>query len=241
MSNQTCSKCWNAPANPGRSWCQSCFLKSQNSSNNNQTNGYTGAGIIPVENYRNRNNRREIAVILIKNKRKFEDAGGDKDATDGNIEYTATRECKEETANTLRFSTSVCDWKNSAVHQYKAHKYVGFFVGINGPFFSKYFYSNLNMIKNQGCPHQWKETSGITRVYISDLTKAGIKTQRGDLAVNDANGNPIVILGRTKALIREALKSGVFQKMKFHKLYENQSYNGKNGQKFLNGTHCYYT
>jgi len=186
-----------------------------------QNNSDTGAGAILIENYKNKNGRRDAAVILFRNKHttNYADPGGIRENIRNtnrreDLKNTASRELMEESGNFFRISQNTFD-NNCAVRH---GQYVGFFLQVSSKkgISSKHYYDNINRnnINNNAYNnihnmHSWRETDGITRVYITDLINGNINNIRGNMKINDANGNQITISGRTKALIRNALQSNL--------------------------------
>jgi hypothetical protein len=211
-----------------------------------------GAGIIFVENYRNRTNTKySPAVILFRDKHHgyYSDAGGTKDASDTNIKYTASRETIEETANTFRISPNSLNSYNAVIHSYPPNNYICYFIGIDSVQ-SSYYHDNIRLIASRNAPHVWLETDDMARIYIDDFITANGLSQRGDLTVNDANGRQINIFGRTKACIRNAILSNIIPNPSattqptINKI--NLDYNpnftpSRQIHGFLVGTKCYYT
>jgi ADP-ribose pyrophosphatase YjhB (NUDIX family) len=172
-----------------------------------------GAGVFIVEMYRNQAGVVKLALIMVrawvydhhKKKwiRKYTVPGGKRDSGE-DIEDTARRECKEETANLFRFSKSAMDDSFAVRHQ----TFVVYFVMLQGPIMSKYYYQNLKTLTANGADHDYLETDKMIRVYLDDLVMSGVSTTKGDLQTVDANGNAVLIEGRTKAVVREALAAG---------------------------------
>lgn len=87
------------------------------------------------------------------------------------------------------------------------HEYRGYFVGVPaGTFSAEEARLCLQTYRNT---RPYNEMVDVRRVYISDLEKSGVRMQQGDLRTVDADGNPVVIKGRTKALIRKALDKNI--------------------------------
>jgi NUDIX domain len=170
----------------------------------------TGAGVVLIENYLNRkHSRQEDAVILFRDKfsGKYNDGGGKIDPGE-TVERAARRELKEESENLFRLSPNSLNLQLASRHQ----NYIAYFVRITakGGIQSKYYSSNLSSLKNgKNVPHHWLETDKMTRVYVKDLINNNIITAKGDFKVNDANGNSIVIEGKTKAVLREGLNNNI--------------------------------
>ena len=73
---------------------------------------------------------------------------------------------------------------------------------------SKHYYQNLKILTANGAKHDYLETDMMVRVYLDDLIASGVSTTKGDLQTVDANGSAILVEGRTKAVVREALAAG---------------------------------
>lgn len=197
----------------------------------------SGAGIAPIENYLNhQKSRRESAIILFHDVQTgmYTVAGGMRNQNE-DIEDTARREGKEESANLFRFPKTIMNGSFAVRHR----NFVVYFVGLQSPIMSKYYDDNVKTLKNNGAPHDYLETDKMVRVYISDLEQAGVRTVAGNILCNDANGNQIKIEGRTKAVIREALNAGFIPSLPINIPRVNGNFNDSN-QPHLRGTKCYF-
>jgi ADP-ribose pyrophosphatase YjhB (NUDIX family) len=169
----------------------------------------TGAGVFIVEQYYNHADRNETSLILVHDKaaKKYTVPGGTRDPGE-NLRDTARREMREETANLFNFDRDILDGNFAVRH----HQFVVYFVGLLGSIMSAQYYDNLLLLSIrqtlQRNTHDYLETDQLVRVYIADLIADGVSTTTGDFHTRDARGNPILIEGRTKAIIREAIKAG---------------------------------
>jgi hypothetical protein len=177
---------------------------------------YSGAGVILVEsNYVNKGRARsERALILYMSKSgQLEDLGGLIDNADKQAQYpmaqTARREAFEESAIHIDFNdTGSLGRSINGRDVFVDHReYRGYFVGIPPGIFSANE-ARLCLQTYQNT-RPYNEMVDVHRVYVSDLERSGVRTKQGDLTTVDANGNQVVIKGRTKALIREALNRGI--------------------------------
>ena len=225
-------------------------------STSGQMNSDTGAGIILLEDY-NMGTKRELSVILFKNAQNgmYMDGGGTRDNIAGtnskeDLRDTARRELKEESANLFRLDKSIVNDNASVRHL----NYVGYIIYVQGPkdannkhpIFSQLYSTNLQKIQQakSNLKAPYTETNGITRVTVNQLIKDNIHTKQGDFPTTDAKGNNIIIQGKTKAIIRNALKANLINlnNNNFIELKLNNNFNPINPQDdFLKGTQCYYT
>jgi len=199
----------------------------------------TGGGVVLIENYLNRNHtRQEDAVILFRDKftGKYNDGGGKIDPGE-TVERAARRELKEESENLFRLSPNSLNLQLASRHQ----NYIAYFVRITakGGIQSKYYSSNLSALKKGNAAHHWVETDKMTRVYVKDLINNNISSVKGDFKVNDANGNPITIEGKTKAVLREGLNNNIINMTYPQTL--NLNPNCKDNENPHISTVCYYT
>ncbi len=208
----------------------------------------TGAGVVLLENYRPQVGVAQPAVILFrKTNNKYTDGGGRRTQQE-DLRATAARELKEESLNTFRLNYLTLN-DNDAV---KLHNTYGcYFKFVSGPvdqrgntpIYSAYYTHNHQLLSRiQGVPHDWKETNGMTRVFINQLSQDGIAQNRGDLVTTDVYGNRITIEGRTAGCIRDAFNQGILANVLATgpaTLRENTNFRG--GTKpFLIGTKCYW-
>jgi len=226
---------------------------------NEQESIADGAGVILAEYYENKHNdspntKINIALILFKNSKSnmFDVLGGHKDPTDPSTKHTAIREAKEESANTIRLSTSSLNSSNAIMHSHNNHNYACYFVGIK-QFKPSYYRHNLKLLQNTAktIDHVWLETNDVTRVYIESFIKSGGLTKHGNLMLYDVNDKLITITDKTKSCIREALNYGILPDptkksqngtLSFINLRVDHSYEPKNIKElFLSNTKCFYT
>ena len=195
----------------------------------------TGAGVILLENYRNKQGKHALAVILFRNKHNntYQDGGGNIDPGE-TLKDAAVRELKEESANLFRLSEDSLKGCPEYDHQgtYRAYALkVQHTAGIQ----SAYYYENVEKLAaHPDTPNCWKETNKMARFYIDEIRKG--LTNQGDLQCLDANGNRCVIFGRTKACIRELM--GRFIQAPTVELKFNN--NITRGPRFIHGTKAYY-
>lgn len=209
--------------------------------NNNQMESDSGAGVILLEKY---NGKLSIILLFDKFRNKFSDPGGSREPNE-NLKKTAIRELEEESKNLFRLNISALNDDIAVRHK----TYIGYIVYITGPNINpienKYYYHNSNLINsNSKSQKDYKETDGITRVYVDQLIKDGIINNNGDMNSIDVNGNKIKIFGRTVSVIRDALKTNLINDnhSKFLELKFNNNYlDDKNQKTFLNGTKTYYS
>lgn len=197
-------------------------LKKQNRNNFTKYKNFTGAGIIILEDYNNNKGRQEPAVILFKNSHMlaYADLGGHIDNDDlkskNPLMKTATREAFEESCGLLNFK------KIPDIYVDLPH-YRCYFVKINSEIvMTDDFRKNMKTILTSKLPNYFKETIDIARFYISDLLKTDIMTIKGDFPTIDSKGNIAIVTGRAKALIREAIRSGIIYSNDIVKLQKKQ-------------------
>jgi hypothetical protein len=186
-------------------------LKTQHggSSKHTKYKNFTGAGIILLEDYDNQKGRREPAVILFKNNhmRAYADLGGHIDkkdlSTKNPLMSAALREAHEESCGLLTL-------KSIPDRYIDLKSYRCYFIKIaSNTIKTEDFNKNLKNIQNSKLPPSYKETNDMARFYISDLLRTNIMNQKGDLPTIDAKESITIITGRAKALIREAIRSGI--------------------------------
>lgn len=196
----------------------------------------TGAGVILIENYRI-NNKYEPCVILFRNgiSGKYSDAGGFVDRGE-TVKQAAARELKEESLNLFRINPNKL--KYAVTHQ----SYMCYFLGIRGPIFSTYYHHNRKILHSPRVPPEWRETDDMIRITIQQFIKSGGLVYSGDIATMDTKGNRVIILGRTKACIREAIRQTIIKMIlkNSFELNKNVNYTDKRGLTFLNGTKTYW-
>lgn len=148
----------------------------------------TGAGIMIVEFYKNTN-----CYVLFRSPRskEYNDPGGLIDPGETPQE-TACRECREETANLLKFNV------NDLSYHVKVGGYISYIVYVNG--LSKMDYQNNIRITHAGCAHQWTETDRMVRIPIININFNTLPY------VWDYDGNSILLRGRTSRIIKETAK-----------------------------------
>lgn len=201
------------------------------------------AGVILVENYKNKFGKQDYAIILFKNiyKNVYEDPGGHL-MPKKTIEESAMTELIEESCNTFRINPKYL------INHIVSNNYHSFLLYIKGPIYSKYYNHNKILIhNNKTTPYQYKETNNIRRFYISDLLNCGLMINKGDLVCNDSNGYIRKISGRTKSVIRSFIgnKFITFNNNKVEinvnpiQLKINNNFTSKT-KPFLNGTISYY-
>ena len=213
-----------------------------------QQSSDTGAGVILIENYKPKNQQNYIpCVILFRDKKRgtYSDGGGNREHGE-NLQKTAARELKEESANMFRLSPNTLTDNNAVRH----NNYVCYFLYIRGPkdknnnypIFSQHYYDNMKIINNSNAPSFWKETDSLVRVSIQQFIQDGGLTATGDLNTVDTNNNKITIMGRTKGCIRNAINDGTYDRAlnKLITLNENKDYKNSNVG-YLNGTKTYWT
>lgn len=214
-----------------------------------QRHSDTGAGVVLLEDYFN-GKKREPAIIIFKDRftGKFTDAGGRREKKE-DLRLTAARELKEESCNTFRinaFKTKMLNDFNAIRH----HSYVCYFMRVCGPtnkqlaIYSAFYRHNQKLLSSGTAPHSFKETNGMTRIFLSQLIKDKIQNSQGDFVTRDAQGNRVTITARTSACLREALRLKMIQNIYAAGptiLKENAQYRSQSGQQFLNGTKCYWS
>jgi hypothetical protein len=128
--------------------------------------------------------------------------------------------------------------------------YVGFFVKLRSPILIANYYNNLQIVRNNNAPREWRETDDVQRVFINDFTISlnnnNVDNNGNLLNVRTSANNQITIFGRTKALIREAINAGFFagNNLQAIRPNENGDFNGNargGNQPFLTHTFAYWT
>lgn len=148
----------------------------------------TGAGIMIIESYKNTNC---YVVFRSPRSKEYNDPGGLIDPGETPPE-TACRECREETANLLKFSV------NDLSYHVKVGGYISYAVYVNG--LRKMDYQNNIRITHSGCAHQWAETDQMVRVPIMNVDYNRLPR------VKDYDGNDILLRGRTSRIMKEMAK-----------------------------------
>jgi len=175
--------------------------------------GYTGAGVIIIEQYKNKDKTRdEPAIILFKGtgSQKYNDLGGSIDKKDDTGKYplatTAAREAFEESRGLIKFTKPT----HIGPLFIDKKKYRGHIVAIKpGSLKTEDYQSNRDKLdKKQGIPHIWKETDEIARFYISDLVSKGIFKRGSKRTLNDADGRKRSIGVRSMDIVKEAIDAG---------------------------------
>lgn len=173
-----------------------------------------GAGVIFIEPFFNqKTNKYQWAVVLIESKRKtgsqFEDLGGKVDPKHATknpknpAAQAASEEVQEESRNLLEIGAYDI-FKKSLKIDY--NQYRCYFMQLeSGLKLGRQFRTNKKALDANKAPYSWRETTNITRVYLSEFTPAKLK-QQGDIYVKDVYGKTVKIFGRTKACIREGQK-----------------------------------
>lgn len=180
----------------------------------------TGAGIMIVEFYKNTN-----CYVLFRSShsQKYNDPGGLIDSGE-TLPKTACRECREESANLLKFDV------NDLSYKIKVGDYMSYIVYVNG--LRKKDYQNNIKIIHSKCAPQWTETDTIVRVPIMNIDYNKLPY------VKDYNNNTILLRGRTSRIIKKLSKniSYVLQSNPIQ-LYRQVTLVSRN--KCLNGTITY--
>lgn len=205
------------------------------------------AGVMLLEEYMQKNGTTGPAIILFRDKKTghFSEGGGSRNKGE-DLRYTASRELKEESLNTFRLNAQTLYDANALRH----HRYVCYFIRVSGPLnknnqtplFSSYYHHNMHVLAKAHTPHDWRETNGMTRVFIAQLEADYILNSHGDFRTRDVYGNVITITGRTAACIRNALHTNLLQGVYVGgplMLNENLAYSNSN-HPFLKGTKVYW-
>lgn len=220
-------------------------------------NTYAGAGVILLEYYFF-NNKYELTVILIHNKRKklYECPGGKIDKGDS-IFKTAAKELSEETANLFKFPKYIFNINNSVDISSGKRLYKTFILNIAGPI-NKYnkniidlnfYYLNKKIIdKNNNIPYCWNETDIITRMSIKEFFNSLKLKNEEFINTKDINNNNIIISRRDKECIIKAFDNGFISlfnddyitNIPLYKLRFNNSFNPNSKYSFLKDTKYYY-
>ena len=178
---------------------------------------FSGAGIVLVEKYKNRNNRnkKELVVILFRNSWTglYEDIGGSIEKKDTNFPLlgTAIREAFEESCGLINITNPKHIKNQKFVDLHSYHSYRSYFIGIKN-FRKKDYLYNLRKIKNnvKKFPKYMQEMNNVTRFSICDLINDGIlsETKRGKFRTRDIKGKMCTIKFRTKLLLQQAILKG---------------------------------
>ena len=195
----------------------------------------SGSGIILLETYNG-----DLCVTLFNDKHRnhYEDGGGSLDASESEAEG-ALRELKEESCNLFRLNkTSLSMYYD---HQDIYRAYIVHIKGPNNQIFSKRYYDNLNILKQNSAPRDWLDTNGLGRFKVSTLISDKLLTKQGDLMTSLADGTQAKIFGRTKACIRELYNlTNKFGNVPIVQLNSNENFQSPSNQTFLSGTKCYW-
>lgn len=179
----------------------------------------TGAGVLIIELYKN-----TICFVLFKTKyNEYCEPGGLRD--DGEkITQTASRECREETANLLKIHPKFL------TYHVIANSYMSFVVPITGLRRSDYLH-NMKLVHKK-CPHQWRETHDMVRVPITNIS---INTR----TCKTYDGNTISLRGRSHHVIKMfmSIADTYLQHIQFYKLNKHITQSKHN--KCLNDTITY--
>lgn len=214
---------------------------------------YSRSSLILVEeSYNNCNGRNEPALILFYNKKwntyveiggKIEKLG---DELDNILIETARRELMEETLNSiginvnmLRKSTYI-DFNDEKTALYSRT----FTVGIKqNQFDEKVYYRNKDIILKNNISSVWKETTEVTRFYISDILDCISKmkynySEYENVVCKNATGAPCNIYYRTIGMLDQLIKDEVlFEVLDHPKNMISYDFNScKFTEKFLIGT-----
>lgn len=220
---------------------------------------WDGAGILAIEHYRwPGSSKTEPCVILFgqfkpdhtspgQQKYVYEEAGGAR-ASNEQPWITAARELKEESCNLLRINKHQVQTCPSV----RIHNYICYVVNLRckSGIFSKYYHENKKNIekyhkKNGKVPHEWRETTDMTRVPLSQFVNANGKAKRtvkkrGDIVVTDTKGNTINISGRCKLCILSSLQhDALFAAPTFTLTFQPFFYFG-HPPMYLKGTKTYF-
>jgi len=189
----------------------------------------TGAGILILgKEYHPYNKRYEYYTILFKNRKNgvYMEGGGGRGFNE-NVKVTATRELQEESLNTFKFSPKILIDKDSIL----LDEYVGFVVNLTGNIDLEFYKYNYKLLNNRRAPHDWKETNGIIKIFLSDLVQGGIMTSRGIFKMGQ-----ITLFDRTKKFIRFVIEKNIIGKKQHPTVIQNFV---SKSTTFLNGTKCY--
>ena len=173
--------------------------------NENRDKSYTGAGVIVVEDYRQKN--RIVPTILVARNRAsntVSDFGGGYAKKHKKIEVTASEELREESRNLIRVdSTALKDSTNFDIEGTRdTHYRVYVIKGQNVA--SKYYEHNKEIIDSDPTStRQWKETDGIHHIPIENIDFKRI-LNRGKVKIKDVHGEEVELQMR----LRKVLKVG---------------------------------
>lgn len=147
----------------------------------------TGAGIMIIETYKNMN-----CFVLFKSSKndEYNDPGGLIDPGESPLE-TACRECREETANLLKFNPS------DLSHNVVVGDYISYIAYVNG-IHKTHYRQNIKIVK-QKCSHHWKENDKLVRVPIDKIDVKKLPYAK------DYEGNTILLRGRTSRIVKAIL------------------------------------
>ena len=176
---------------------------------------YNGAGCIFIT--RTHDNSEPIIILYHNGRnRTYEDTGGSIErgdtARDNPILYCACRETYEETNTYLLPTFNIGEQINGRNIFVNHQNYRGYFVGLPpGSFNHKLAEEHLTDEPLQG---EIKETNGVIYVQLTDFINALSLNRGGDLRgvtgfKSNGKREKITILGKTKALIREAYSRGI--------------------------------
>jgi hypothetical protein len=189
-------------------------------------NNNTGSGVLIIEKIKNKN-----VFVLIGDKKKkiYEEPGGTKDY-DELPEYTAFRECREETSNLFNFYPSKL---NKYAKKVTLKDYVCYIIYIQEININNYEHNQK--IVNKLCkPDEWKEHDSITRIYVDSITNNNQKN-----SIKDIYNNTIKLRKRTSDIINKYSKeiNEIIDNMKPIKLVMSEEKN--EFMRCINNTHKY--
>lgn len=169
---------------------------------------YSGAGVLIIEDYYNRDGTVEPCIILVRNKAsgEYTDFGGAYEKKHGSLQITAIKELREESLNLFNISirffiNNINGIDNIDIPAPNNHFYRLYILKINGVS-RKYFLHNNKLIdtihqKGVHIPRYWRETDDISHIPINNIDFTNLD-KRGKIILQDINGRNITINGRIK-------------------------------------------
>lgn len=195
---------------------------------------WSGAGVIVTEDY-HKNGEIIPCIVLGKDiaRDMYNDFGGRFENRYERLSNVAHHELREESANLLNISPKILR-RNFVDSEHGGMMYRSYFIKVKG-IKREDFKSNVQIMKKNGAPACWLETSDIVHVPIDNIPIINL-LKYGDVPSVDVDGNDIILHNRA----RQCLLKGYDTMLQVvnSKSCANAKDNGKThtSKRFTNGT-----
>lgn len=167
---------------------------------------YSGAGVLVMEDYCEKNGEVIPCVLLVRNaaSKSYMDFGGAYEKKHNNLQTTASLELREESRNLFNVSTKYFVDADAINIPSRLHLYRSYIIKINNVS-RKHFLHNKRVMDKASAfgtnvPRCWRETDKIAHVPISNINFIRLGN-RGSVILSDINGEKIELHPRTKRVL----------------------------------------